>query len=946
MLAHMPPQAAMAPPARTLDGSQAPVQQYAMQHYDNFSNNNQMSPLRSPAQQRHHPYSQASTEIGHRRQSSELDDSKTTGTGVKRRISRACDQCNQLRTKCDGRSPCAHCMDFGLSCEYVRERKKRGKASRKDSAQQDQAANGSANSHSPQEYSSEGPSPHQVAHANGPALSHPPSAGHLGSHTNPVLGNPNASYQPRNDIGQNQTHSQNTANQPLHRLATVQDGILPDPNPQILMRQASGVSPTAMSLNGFTLGHDYERPGMRGPPSLAGMTPNQSGVPLNQIMQQQLQVQQGFQGFGENVYSAMSPANFQAASPGFRFGASGESPMAGYYGASPVVASPGWLGITAPANYQQGNRQINVNTLRYPVLQPLLPYIESIIPISLACDLLELYFTSSSTTHMHPISPHILGYVFRRESFLKQVRPRPCTPALLASMLWLAAQTSDSPFLTSPPSARARVCQKLLEITILLLKPLVHGPPAGENPANNNVDSVINGVALGGLGVAMTGGDQLTADGLGTHQLDNVATYMHLAVIVSASEYKAASMRWWNAAWTLAREMKLGKELPPNPVDAENSSGENMTVDGVAENSMPEQPPEKPGTRASLPPNIPGLVSEEEREERRRTWWLLYSVDRHLALCYNRPLFLLDVECDNLLQPQNDDDFHAGNFYGPDYRTTGPVFLCRDHSIFGYFTPLMAILGYIIDLNQARNHPRFGQTSHNAIEWDERADEITSLLEAYGRSLHEFEARNLPNSNDADNPHKSDASAPSMHPDGSVAGAAGPSRLTDSIVQTKIVVAYGTHIMHVLHILITGKWDPINLLDDNDLWISTPSFQNAMSHAVAAAEAISNILEYDPDLSYMPFFFGINLLQGGFLFLLTAEKLAGEANEKVVRACENIIKAHEACIVTLNTEYQRHMRKVMRSALAQVKGLGDQQLKRREVLALYRWTGDGTGLAL
>jgi xylanolytic transcriptional activator XlnR len=39
----------------------------------------------------------------------------------------------------------------------------------------------------------------------------------------------------------------------------------------------------------------------------------------------------------------------------------------------------------------------------------------------------------------------------------------------------------------------------------------------------------------------------------------------------------------------------------------------------------------------------------------------------------------------------------------------------------------------------------------------------------------------------------------------------------------------------------------------------------------------------------------------------------------------------------------------MRSALAQVKGLGDyseQQLRRREVLSLYRWTGDGTGLAL
>jgi hypothetical protein len=29
---------------------------------------------------------------------------------VRRRISRACDQCNQLRTKCDGQNPCAHCI--------------------------------------------------------------------------------------------------------------------------------------------------------------------------------------------------------------------------------------------------------------------------------------------------------------------------------------------------------------------------------------------------------------------------------------------------------------------------------------------------------------------------------------------------------------------------------------------------------------------------------------------------------------------------------------------------------------------------------------------------------------------------------------------------------------------------------------------------------------------
>ena len=439
----------------------------------------------------------------------------------------------------------------------------------------------------------------------------------------------------------------------------------------------------------------------------------------------------------------------------------------------------------------------------------------------------------------------------------------------------------------------------------------MHGPPPGQSPFNGGAESGIKGVALGGLGVAMTGGDQLTADGGAFGPLDNIPTYIHLAVIVSASEYKAASMRWWNAAWTLAREMKLGQELSPDPVEGENLRRKDVVTDEMADAALPDPLAGTAGGKENLrTTNIAGAVSEEEREERRRVWWLLYTVDRHLALCYNRPLFLLDVECEGLLQPMNDIDWQAGNFYGsnsslyPDsssYRTRGPQFLCVGHSIFGYFTPLMAILGYIVDLNQARNHPRFGQNSRRLAEWEDQAAEITSQLEAYRQSLEEFEARDTRNrhgSIDAGEASQ-DTENRSLQP-----GALGNARMTDSSIQTKIVVAYGTHIMHVLHILITGKWDPINILDDADLWISTPSFQNAMSHAVAAAEAISEILEYDPDLSYMPFFFGVSLLQGGFLLLLTADKLKGEANPNVVRACENIIKAHEACIVTLNTEYQ------------------------------------------
>ena len=110
--------------------------------------------------------------------------------------------------------------------------------------------------------------------------------------------------------------------------------------------------------------------------------------------------------------------------------------------------------------------------------------------------------------------------------------------------------------------------------------------------------------------------------------------------------------------------------------------------------------------------------------------------------------------------------------------------------------------------------------------------------------------------------------------------------------------------MHVLHILATDKWDPISLLDDNDSWISSPSFITAIGHAVSGSEAITDILSYDPELNFVPFLFGIFLLQGSFLLLLIADKLQTDASSNVVRACETIVRAHEACVVTLNTEYQ------------------------------------------
>lgn len=592
--------------------------------------------------------------------------------------------------------------------------------------------------------------------------------------------------------------------------------------------------------------------------------------------------------YSDSPYNVGASPQSQSGLNAFRIGG---SPMSGgMIGASPNAGSPGWLQLPSPsaALYTGISMQAPSQNLRYPVLKPLLPRISAIIPPSLACELLELYFKSSYTNYIQPFSPYVLGIFLRKRSVLRAQNPRSCSPALLASILWVAAQTSESSFLTSPPSARGKVCQQLLELTISLLRPLIHTPPEGLSTQGAHTP-VINGVALGGFGVALhtarhdSEGGSMGASGA----LDDVATYINLATVVSASEYKGASLRWWNAAWSLARELKLGRELPRNPETQMHPDDETL---GRQQSSMQDRM------------NAHGTVSEEEREERRRIWWLLYIVDRHLALCYNRPLFLLDAECDGLFQPEDDVIFQAGEYYPSEnhqenyYRRRGPGFECTGHSIFGYFLPLMTILGEIVDLNHARNHPRFGSRLRSGPDVDDMQKEITVQLDAYARSLETFAARSIP----AERTPADDKASPSNAAISSTAAKGNK----EAVLSTRTIVVYGTHIMHTLHILLNGKWDPISLLDDNDLWISSQSFITATGHAVAAAEAIDGILDADPDLSFMPFFFGIYLLQGSFLLLLIADKLQGEASPAVVRACETIVRAHEVCVVTLNTEYQ------------------------------------------
>lgn len=872
-----------------LDGlHQSPHSHYALQHFQqHVGGHSPHIPRTAPqTKQRQHPYGPSGR-------------SASTSGPVRRRISRACDQCNQLRTKCDGQHPCAHCIgksnsrdaatsfgnggligaEFGLGCEYQRERKKRGKASRKDLAQQAAAAS-------------------------------------QGDRKSPVSGAETNKSGEQLDL---KTDSSITV---IDRTASEGGG-----GEDSMRQDERSASLDSAEELGAHSAQIHEHPAMMERESMDGQgafDPNNYGSVHSsygrQAMDAHMMHTAAHPGFGANqggistypdLSYGMQPQSATGYGPTSNEFRMTTSPLSAYPMAGDE-SSPGWMNMPSPTRqYQRHITAPNFHNsqLRYPVLEPIVPHLGNIIPLPLACDLIDVYFSSSSSAQMHPMSPYVLGCVFRKRSFMHPSKPRRCQPALLASMLWVAAQTSDAPLLSSVPSARGKICQKLLELTVSLLKPLIHTP--ADDASTVSSPPAIDGAALGGLGVALPGTismEALTSEtgpfgAAGT--VDDVATYIHLATVVSASEYKGASLRWWNAAWSLARELRLGRELPQS-LSAPDPESEN--ADGQAD--------------------IPGLITEEEREERRRIWWLVYSVDRHLALCYNRPLFLLDIECDGLLQPLDDTAYQNGEFNPQSemtdpsvmasdpsgapaqVRARGPTFECSGHSIFGYFLPLMAILGEIVDLNHARNHPRLGAGFRPAHEFDEQAMEITRHLELYEQSLKRFAAQHLSpshhnNSDDKDNNDGlgvNDVGTPSAQSVHSVLTSV--SRLSESEIQTRIVMAYGTHVMHVLHILLTGKWDPITLLDDTDLWISSQGFITATGHAVSAAEAIGHILEYDPGLEFMPYFFGIYLLQGSFLLLLIADKLQSEASPSVVKACETIIRAHEACVVTLNTEYQ------------------------------------------
>ncbi|KAL4864269.1 fungal-specific transcription factor domain-containing protein [Aspergillus spectabilis] len=521
------------------------------------------------------------------------------------------------------------------------------------------------------------------------------------------------------------------------------------------------------------------------------------------------------------------------------------------------------------------------STCRHPCLKPLLPALKDIISPATACDLLDIFFAEPGSSSRLAHNPYVLSPILRKKSVLHLSKPRPTSPALQATMLWCVAHTADCRIFNQPGS-RQRIINELYGVAMSFLRRRDmdnwRRVPGGWQLEEDSATS---------LDIDSWDRARRTFSSGPTPCVDDVLAFVLLTIVISGGEYKSDCVKWWNKTVGLVKYLGLHKE---------------------------------PSMSGNTPSGGESQGSAEEHEEQRRTFWLVYTVDRHLALSHNRSLDILDAECE-VFSPLPEhlwQSFDTLNAEALQQRTYGPPTSISGTGFFEYFLPMMAILGDIIDFRLRRYHPRL--VSHA----DASLEVITANLTHCERSICRL----------------ADTGSATQGPSSAL-----PKNTTN------MVVAYSVYIIKVLYVLLYGNWDAITMLEDDGDWITSSRFADCSSSSIAAAQAISDILTVDPELSFMPYLFGIYLFHGSFVLLLFAERMSPIGpNPSVEEACELIIRAHEVSIATLSTEFQKTFRKAFRAILynARRPEVSETELQtlRKEVLSMYRWTMGRPGLCL
>jgi xylanolytic transcriptional activator XlnR len=517
----------------------------------------------------------------------------------------------------------------------------------------------------------------------------------------------------------------------------------------------------------------------------------------------------------------------------------------------------------------------------------------------------------------------------RKESLLRDNNPRTCTPALLVTMIWVSAQTAESSLFLLP-GQKAIVCEELRKLMMGLIqgrdRDVWNRTTSQYVPPFHELCQLepLGGPLVRDLEYAAMAGAQnrpnyhvesVPAVSPPVPLVDDVLMFILVTIVSSGGDFKTDCLRWWNKALRLSHNMGLNREDSP-----ENSFTQSETTMCTSQTSSC-------GCRSCEGART-GLTILEIREERRRAFWLIFCLDRHLALSFNAPLRILDDEC-QLYAPLSDEAWAAlstgrypvdatlgssshSTIFGAPTRISGIGF-------FEYFLPLMTILGDVIQLHRQKHHPRFGniRRSQDNNGHEDEDDPATAMIEQVmaqcAQSITELASAYQVDALDGSAIPASQVRTPqcAISPQQShgdqfrTSNSASHASSHRQHAQAQLVAAYSTFILHVLHVLLHGKWDAVSMLDNKDGWIPSVGFMKCASHAIAASDAMSRILACDPELSFMPYLFGIYLLHGSFILLLFADRMPQLGlNESVEKACEIIIRAHEVCVVTLSTEFQ------------------------------------------
>ena len=305
------------------------------------------------------------------------------------------------------------------------------------------------------------------------------------------------------------------------------------------------------------------------------------------------------------------------------------------------------LGFTSEANLIE-----SAAARPYKCLESLIPLLPAAVSTDTACELLEFYFAQPGSSLFRSASPYVLTHIIRKRSLLDSSNPRPTTLALLSTMIWVSAQTADLPILLLP-GERTKVCEALRELSLRLVHrrdrdnwvrlsdgslicrkrddPGQHDPHASETSSHIEPTEQV---------------------------IDDVLTFLLICIVVSGGDFKHDCQMWWNKAVRLSYQLKLSS------IDAKNTENDTrrprmMTIGELCQDDTRHQ---------------------EELEERRRVFWLIFCLDRHLALSYNSLLSIRDDECEVFIPLPEDvwsnfesasPDVLARRTYGPPTTITG-----------------------------------------------------------------------------------------------------------------------------------------------------------------------------------------------------------------------------------------------------------------------------------